>query len=146
MHSFLNVKHVILEWRIDLTLFALSFKAELHLKIHQKQTEAARRHEEKLERVRAKAFELSVLRCSADDDCAQDVPLLKAYERKKKCEICKVRLSSYLCVECVQRNRLLAHERRKFGQISSFIWANLHSSLCIDIAQRYLVEWNQTAS
>ena len=27
-------------------------KAELHLKIHQKQTEAARRHEEKLERVR----------------------------------------------------------------------------------------------
>ena len=28
-------------------------KAELHLKIHQKQTEAARRHEEKLERVRS---------------------------------------------------------------------------------------------
>ena len=66
-------------------------KAELHLKIHQKQTEAARRHEEKLERVRVKAFELSVLRCSADD-CTheQHVPLLKAYERKKKCEICKV--------------------------------------------------------
>ena len=71
-----------------------SFQAELHLKIHQKQTEAARRHEEKLERVRAKAFELSVLRCSAGDDCTegheQHVPLLKAYERKKKCEICKV--------------------------------------------------------
>ena len=72
----------------------MSFQAELHLKIHQKQTEAARRHEEKLERVRAKAFELSVLRCSAGDDCTegheQHVPLLKAYERKKKCEICKV--------------------------------------------------------
>ena len=41
-----------------------------------------------------KAFELSVLRCSAGDDCTdgheQHVPLLKAYERKKKCEICKV--------------------------------------------------------
>ena len=44
-----------------------------------------------LPQVRAKAFELSVQRCSADDtQPPQSVPLLKAYERKKKCEMCAV--------------------------------------------------------
>ena len=101
----------------------MSFQAELHLKIHQKQTEAARRHEEKLERVRAKAFELSVLRCSAGDDCTegheQHVPLLKAYERKKKCEICKVFI--------VNEVQLQSHLRDSIQLINKLLFA----SICI---------------
>ncbi len=79
-------------------------KAELHQKIHQKQTEAARRHEEKLERVRTKAFELSVLRCSSDDASAS-MPILQAYDRKKKCDICKVFISNEVQLQSHLRGR-----------------------------------------
>ena len=57
-------------------------KAELHLKIHQKQTEAARRHEEKLERVRAKGpFIYDVHTTFGFIDCPQNICSLSAYLR-----------------------------------------------------------------
>lgn len=65
-------------------------KVELQEKIQQKQEDAAKRHKEKLEKVRRKAFELSVQRCSTDEG----VPMLQAYEPKKKCDICNVLISN----------------------------------------------------
>lgn len=65
-------------------------KNELQEKIQQKQEDAAKRHKEKLEKIRNKAFELSVQRCSKDEG----VPNLQAYEPKKKCDICNVLISN----------------------------------------------------
>ncbi len=65
-------------------------KTELEEKIQLKQEEAAKRHREKLERVRVKAFELSVQRCSTDDG----VPKLRPYESRKKCGLCHVLINS----------------------------------------------------
>lgn len=95
-------------------------KAELHQKIHLKQTEAARRHEEKLERVRTKAFELSVLKWSADGNVT--VPMLQAFERKKKCDICKVFIVNEVQLQSHLRGRRhcdavqLANNGRKLSE------------------------------
>ena len=50
--------------------------------------EATKRHQEKLNNIRQKAFELSVQRCSTDE--AGVPPMLQAYDPKKKCNICQV--------------------------------------------------------
>ena len=61
---------------------------ELQEKLQQKMEEATKRHQEKLNNIRQKAFELSVQRCSTDE--AGVPPMLQAYDPKKKCNICQV--------------------------------------------------------
>ncbi|CAB4054409.1 unnamed protein product [Lepeophtheirus salmonis] len=63
-------------------------KEELQEKIALKQEIVAKRHKERLELIRTKAFELSVQRGLKDDDSS--VPRLQPYDPKKKCEICSV--------------------------------------------------------
>jgi len=66
-------------------------KEELQEKIAQKMEEASKRHQEKLNIIRHKAFELSVKRCSTDEGGGLvPPPGLQAYHPKKKCELCKV--------------------------------------------------------
>ena len=63
--------------------------------------EAAKRHQEKLNIIRHKAFELSVKRCSTDEG----VPMLQAYDPKKKCDICQVLILNEVQLQSHLRGR-----------------------------------------
>ncbi|TRY69208.1 hypothetical protein TCAL_14237 [Tigriopus californicus] len=76
-------------------------KVELQEKIQIKHEEAAKRHKEKLDRVRQKALELSVQKCSSDDN----VPTLKAYECMKKCQLCQVLILNEVDLQSHLRGR-----------------------------------------
>ncbi|QQP52863.1 Uncharacterized protein FKW44_005141 [Caligus rogercresseyi] len=78
-------------------------KEELQEKIALKQEIAAKRHKERLEIIRTKAFELSVQRGLKDDDSS--VPCLMPYEPRKKCEMCGVLIFNEV--------QLLSHIRGK---------------------------------
>ncbi len=90
-------------------------KTELQEKIQQKQEDAAKRHREKLERIRNKAFELSVLRCSAveGDVEADGVPKLQAYRPKKKCGVCDVLIANEVQLQSHLKGR---RHREKVSQ------------------------------
>lgn len=76
-------------------------KVELQEKIQIKHEEAAKRHKEKLDRVRQKALELSVQKCSSDDN----VPTLKAYECMKKCQLCQALILNEVDLQSHLRGR-----------------------------------------
>ncbi|BFZ01533.1 hypothetical protein BsWGS_04572 [Bradybaena similaris] len=81
-------------------------KQELQKKIQQKQDETTQRHEEHLQHIRDRAFEMSVMRHSTEDH--NDAPKLTPYDRNKLCVICNVLIPSEVY--------LLSHLRGKKHQ------------------------------
>ena len=55
------------------------------------QDESARRHNQNLDKIREKAFEMSVLKHSTEDH--NDAPQSTPYERKKLCIVCNALVS-----------------------------------------------------
>lgn len=76
---------------------------ELQKKIRQKQDESTQRHQEILQQIREKAFEMSVLRHSTEDH--NEAPQLTPYDQKKLCKVCNVLILSEV--------HLLSHLRGK---------------------------------
>lgn len=81
-------------------------KEELQKKIQQKQDETTQRHEEYLQQIREKAFEMSILRHSTEDH--NDAPEPTPYDKNKLCVICNVLIPSEVY--------LLSHLRGKKHQ------------------------------
>ncbi|XP_074649946.1 S phase cyclin A-associated protein in the endoplasmic reticulum-like isoform X2 [Tubulanus polymorphus] len=81
---------------------------ELKHKIKHKQEESTRRHQEKLDEIREKAFEMSLLRHSTEDH--NEAPKLTPYDKKKLCHVCNVLLPSEV--------HLLSHLRGRQHQQS----------------------------
>ncbi|XP_033749375.1 S phase cyclin A-associated protein in the endoplasmic reticulum-like isoform X2 [Pecten maximus] len=79
---------------------------ELQKKIQQKQDESTQRHQEALQQIREKAFEMTVLRLSSEDH--NEPPNIAPYDTKKLCTICNVLIPSEV--------HLLSHLRGKKHQ------------------------------
>ena len=63
------------------------------------QDDTDRRHKEKLERIQEKAFRMSILQHSTEEEVSGDhtpqpPPKLVPYERKKICAVCNVMVSA----------------------------------------------------
>ena len=93
-------------------------KEELQEKIQQKMEEAAKRHQEKLQQVRHKAFELSIKRCSTDEGELEGGallhPMLLAYDPKKKCEVCCVLIHNEVQLQSHLRGKKHSEKLRNF--------------------------------
>ncbi|XP_050401321.1 S phase cyclin A-associated protein in the endoplasmic reticulum-like [Patella vulgata] len=92
-------------------LAALNAQQEAHIqelqkKIQQKQDESSQRHEEVLQQIREKAFEMSIYKHSTEDH--NDAPQLTLYDKKKLCTICNTLIPSEVY--------LLSHLRGKKHQ------------------------------
>ncbi|XP_021362165.1 S phase cyclin A-associated protein in the endoplasmic reticulum-like isoform X2 [Mizuhopecten yessoensis] len=79
---------------------------ELQKKIQQKQDESTQRHQEALQQIREKAFEMTVQRLSSEDH--NEPPNIAPYDTKKLCTICNVLIPSEV--------HLLSHLRGKKHQ------------------------------
>ena len=93
-------------------------KEELQEKIQQKMEDAAKRHQEKLEQVRHKAFELSIKRCSTDEGEMEGGallhPMLLAYDPKKKCEVCGILIHNEVQLQSHLRGKKHSEKLRNF--------------------------------
>ncbi|ELT92650.1 hypothetical protein CAPTEDRAFT_90932, partial [Capitella teleta] len=72
---------------------------QLQKKIQKRQDDTDRRHKEKLERIQEKAFRMSILQHSVEDEASGDrtpqpPPKLIPYEKKKICDACNVLIPS----------------------------------------------------
>ncbi|KAK7009489.1 S phase cyclin A-associated protein in the endoplasmic reticulum-like isoform X1 [Biomphalaria glabrata] len=67
-------------------------KQVLQKKIQQKQDETTQRHEEHLQQIRGRAFEMSIMKHSTEDH--NDAPQLTPYDKNKLCSICNVLIPS----------------------------------------------------
>ena len=93
-------------------------KEELQEKIQQKMEDAAKRHQEKLQQVRHKAFELSIKRCSTDEGEMEGGallhPMLLAYDPKKKCEVCGILIHNEVQLQSHLRGKKHSEKLRNF--------------------------------
>ena len=67
------------------------------------QNESTQRHEDYLQTIRDRAFDMTITRHSTEDH--NDAPKLTPYERNKLCSICNALVSFITIVEC---NELLS--------------------------------------
>ena len=63
-----------------------------YLPLYQQQDESARRHKENIDQIKEKAFEMTVLKHSTEDQ--KDAPKLAPYSTKKFCTVCNVLVSN----------------------------------------------------
>ena len=93
-------------------------KEELQEKIQQKMEEAAKRHQEKLQQVRHKAFELSIKTCSTEEGELEGGallhPMLLAYDPKKKCEVCGILIHNEVQLQSHLRGKKHSEKLRSF--------------------------------
>ena len=93
-------------------------KEELQEKIQQKMEEAAKRHQEKLQQVRHKAFELSIKSCSTEEGELEGGallhPMLVAYDPKKKCEVCGILIHNEVQLQSHLRGKKHSEKLRNF--------------------------------